>query len=137
MATAVIAACLPALKPLAVKIFPRAFSDDATETSPTPWSQDDLGPRPPNVGTISRAFNSLFSKRGEEGQNPPKYYSVKHGKIVQLQSRFSQLSLGPLLEEEGDWRQKLKENKWPLPMPSETYDTKNVLNSTRSIDAEK
>lgn len=136
MTTAVIAACLPALKPLAVKWFPRFFAEDNCEQSPS-WLSQDLGPPLPNVSSnLSRAFNSLFSRWDpREGQNPPNFFGIRHGKIVQLNSRFSRLSLGPLLsnQDEGswDWEQSLKENKWPLP-PAETLDNQSVRGSIYS-----
>lgn len=56
---------------------------------------------------------------------------------MQLNSRFSRLSLGPLISDEEevgwDWKQKLKENKWPL-LPGETLDKQSFRGSIHSQD---
>lgn len=83
---------------------------------------------------------------------------------MQLRSRFSQISLGPFLEEERqetlvdreqekgnvetvertdsggnkweerDWREMLRENRWPL-KPLEVYDQGLVSNVRRNADS--
>lgn len=105
MSAAVIAACLPALKPLIDKLFPNLFSDD---TPTVPWTPLPKGPRVGRPGAVSRAFNSLFS-RWESREGEGRFFAAKDGRIVQLQSRFSRLSISwleddaeELKEKEGD-----------------------------------
>ncbi|KAH7313132.1 hypothetical protein BKA65DRAFT_153859 [Rhexocercosporidium sp. MPI-PUGE-AT-0058] len=71
MAAAVIAACLPTLKPIAAKLLPRYFSDEynlsnqQNQGSPMPEQQQIQHDRAPRGGQLSREFNYLFSHTSE------------------------------------------------------------------------
>jgi hypothetical protein len=97
MATAVIAACLPTLKPLAVKFLPKLFPDSTSSNTPSPEIHEPARISPQNAGPVSRVFNSLFSRpetRRNRSHLQSKYFGIEDGKIVQLKSRFSALSIG-------------------------------------------
>lgn len=66
MATALIAACLPTLKPLMTKFFPSYFSDSYNLSSeqhqPSPCPPQQQLPRDRHPGYLSQEFNDLFSR---------------------------------------------------------------------------
>lgn len=65
-----------------------------------------------DVGTVSRVLNSLFSRRDhghESGRS--KYFDLQDGKIVQLNTRFSAISLG--ISDPESWKEKFADERGP------------------------
>jgi len=104
MSTAVIAACLPALRPLADKLFPRFFRD--LEIAPPKNNEDwfvDFGEhcfaQGPGQGPILN--DGLTSVKTEvERKKRCGFYHVRDGRIEMNQSRFSRFSVNI---NEGEW----------------------------------
>ncbi|KAH7346287.1 hypothetical protein BKA65DRAFT_551206 [Rhexocercosporidium sp. MPI-PUGE-AT-0058] len=136
MASAIIAACLPTLKPLVAKVFPRFFSDEYNisnpqqqDTSHVQHPQQQQVQQDRRRGQLSQEFDYLFSHASDpswmldeesfgtqpthdsdgtqntretnetnatlQSQNSQrKYFDLKDGKIVQVNNRFSALSIG-------------------------------------------
>lgn len=101
MASAVIAASLPSLKPLARKWkwLPQIFSfSDSEPVALNAAIPPPPGGRPPvRQQNVSAVFNSLFSRYETQqilGGCQPKYFCIKNGKIVPVDNRNSGISLG-------------------------------------------
>jgi len=97
MSSAVIAACLPTLKPLLKKLFPhlspRTYSNHEQELGPCPYAnRQNAGP-----GMVSRVLGSAFSKREvtEEDRvlSKSRYFKIGERRIVQAEEGFTRLGV--------------------------------------------
>lgn len=97
MATAIIAACLPTLKPLVTKMFPDYFSDTEVPEMPSPVPQRRL----PNYDSLFSDASKGTSDRASQVEDGRKYFDLKDGRIVGPDTRVSRLSLGSMFEMKG------------------------------------